>query len=141
MEHLPDAGMDHFPALRYQGFADNLVLAVEMELAILHEIFEEGGDVLRVHLAGVVRDGRGQVERAVDADTTLVDDFAGTGEFAISPTLRRDIDNHGARLHAGYHFARDQHRGLAAGDGGGGDHDIVFGQHRGHRCALTAVEI
>ena len=36
------------------------------------------------------------------------------------------------------HFARHQDGSFAAGDGGGGDHHVLFLDHRGHLLALAA---
>ena len=46
--------MDHFAAVRDQRFADDLVLAIERELAVFDQVLQERGDVLGVHLAGVI---------------------------------------------------------------------------------------
>ena len=60
---LQDAGMYDFPAPRHQRLAGDLVLQIQRQRAVLDEVLEEDGDVARVHLAGVVRDRRGQVQR------------------------------------------------------------------------------
>ena len=44
--------------------ADDLVVQVQVELSVLHEVKRGRRDVLRVHLAGVIRHRAGQVDRS-----------------------------------------------------------------------------
>src|SRR5260221_14173926 len=84
---------------------------------------------LRVHLTRVIGHGAGEIEPADDSDTVDADFFSGLGELAIAAALGSEVDNYGARRHAGDHFLGDQHgRGFARDDGGGDDH-IAFRDH------------
>ena len=62
--------------------------------------------------------------------------LAGPGQLAVAAALGGEVDDHRARLHAAHHLGGDQHRGLLAGDGGGGDHHVRLGDDRGHHLAL-----
>src|SRR3989339_1439203 len=53
----------HPSPVRHQRLTHDLVVGPGPDRAVLHQVRQEGRDVLRVHLAGVVRDGRGQVGR------------------------------------------------------------------------------
>src|SRR5262249_31119202 len=95
----------------------------------------------RVHLAGMVRDGGGQIDRPEDAYAVVLDHFARTSQFAVSAALGSDVYDNRARRHSLDHLARDEHWGFAARHGCRGDYDIVFGEHVAHCSPLTAVKL
>ncbi len=134
-------GMHHVVPVRHQRFADDLIVAVQRQLAVFDQVFQEGGDILGVHLAGVIRNGGRQIQRPVDADAALHHHFAGTRQFAVAAALGGDIHNQRAGRHARHHFRGDQDGRFLAGHGGGGDHHVLLGQHAGHGLALAPVEI
>src|ERR1035437_10595447 len=65
-QHFPHLWMHHFPALRDQRFAHDLVLSIERKLTVLDQVFEKGRDVLGIHLARVIRNGGRQIQRPHD---------------------------------------------------------------------------
>src|SRR5437870_3024071 len=136
-----DARVDHLTGVRHQSFANDFVFEVERELAVLDQVLQESCDVPGVHLAGVVRNGGGQVERAEDLDAAFLNHFSGASEFAVTATFGGDIDNQRTRGHVGGHLAGDEHGGLLAGHGGSGDDHVLLGQDVGQGLALAAVEI
>src|ERR1039457_5677398 len=118
--------MHHRTLVRHQRFADNLILAVQREPSVLNQILQKRCDILRVHLAGVIRNGRRQVQRAQDADATLFHHLAGLGQLAIASALRRDVHDQRTRRHMAYHIARDQDGRLLSGYRGSGDDDMLI---------------
>ena len=70
------------------------------QLAVLHEVEQEGGHVSRVHLAGVVGHGAGEVEPADDGDAVLHDDSPGrvSSQFPPRSAARSTITEPGAIL-------------------------------------------
>src|SRR5687768_262174 len=74
--------------------ARDLVVEIDAYVAVLHEMLQEGGDVLGVHLARVIRDRRRQVRRPENRHAVRVDDLVRPGELAVAAALRGQIDNH-----------------------------------------------
>src|SRR5208283_2537375 len=70
-----------------QRFAHDFVFAVERQPAVFHQMGEERCNIPRVHLAGVIRNGGGQVDWADDLDPVPLHRLAGRGEFAIAAAL------------------------------------------------------
>ena len=50
--------MDDLTVAQHQGLARDFVLHVELQLTLARQVLEEGRDIVRIHLAGVVRHGR-----------------------------------------------------------------------------------
>ena len=68
--------------------------------------------------------------------------FAGPRQFAVAAALGREIDDHRAGRHARRPFRAVTSIGrFPAGDGGGGDHDVLLAQHAAQQLALPAVEL
>src|SRR5437763_330976 len=84
---FPHPRMHDLALVRDESFADDLIVAIQRELTVLDQVFEKSRDVLGVHLTRVVRDCRGQVEGAEDADAVLFDGFAGLCQFAVAAAL------------------------------------------------------
>src|SRR5260370_16989911 len=89
-QHFVHARVNHFARVRHQSLADDLVLAIHVQRAILpqHHLHERG-DVRRVHLAGVERRIRGDVAGAADAAAPVHHGFAGPRSLALAPALGR----------------------------------------------------
>ena len=81
--------------------SDGFVAAVLAE-----QVHEERRDVLRVHLAGVIRHERRRIRRADDRHALVDDDLVGPRQLAVAAALRREIDDHRARRHAVDHLRR-----------------------------------
>ncbi len=87
--------------------ADDFVVEVEREGAVLDHVLQEREDVLAEHHAGVEGNRARQVHRADDRHAVDVDHLARLREVAVAAALRRHVDQHGARLHAVHHVRRD----------------------------------
>ncbi len=109
-EEFADAGVDYFTTTRDQGFADDFVLQVQLQLAVLHHVGEEGRDVARVHLTGVIGDAAGEVDGADDGDAVRRHGFSVARQFAVAAALGGQVDDHRAGRHSFDHLGRDQHR-------------------------------
>ena len=103
--------MDHFALVSDQGVAGDLIFQVQIQLAVLGQVQQKCGDVLAVHLAGVIRDRGRQVGRAQDRDAVNVDGFVGLGQLAVAASLGGQVHNYRASSHAVDHFGRDQQIG------------------------------
>ena len=66
--------------------------------------------------------------------------FAGVSQLAVSAALGGEVENHGAGGHAFYHFRGHEDRSFFAGDYGGGDYGVVFGDYFSEKFALFGVE-
>src|SRR2546422_37358 len=53
---------------------------------------QEGAHVARVHLAGVIRNGAGQIEPSDDGHSMLNDDLSRTSELAIAAARRSSAE-------------------------------------------------
>src|SRR6202167_6572142 len=124
-----------------QRAANDFVLKVQPQLAVLHQMQKKRAEVASVELAGMVRHAPGDVDPADDADAVLDHHFTGLSEFAVSAALGSQINYHGARRHARHHFPGDQHGRLLAGNHGSGDHDITFRYHASEKFPLAAVKV
>ena len=62
----------------------DLVLEIEMKGLLLDQVQQEGGKVLGVHLAGMLRDLARQVRRPEDRHAVFDDEFVGLGQFTVS---------------------------------------------------------
>src|SRR5260221_430311 len=123
LEKFAEASVDDFAGLSEEGVANDFVAGVELGLAVFDEEEKEGGEVARVHLAGVIGHGAGEVVPADDGDAVDADFFSPLGELAIAAALGSEVDDYGAGGHAGDHFLGDEHGRGFAGDDGGGDED------------------
>src|SRR5467141_2387480 len=136
-----EAGVDPCAGVREDRVANDFVGGVELQLAVFDKVDQERGEVARVHLTGVIGHGAGEIEPADDGDAVDADFFSGLGELAIAAAFRSEIDDYGTRRHAGDHFFGDQHRRGLAGNHGGGDDHVAFGDHFAEQLALLAVKI
>src|SRR5678815_1958034 len=64
--------------------ADDRVIKLQSQAAIGDEVIEEGLDVAAVHLAGMIGQRRGEIDRAEDGDPMLLHGLARTGELAVA---------------------------------------------------------
>src|SRR6266403_5170150 len=92
LEKFAEARVHYFAALGEQSFANDVVLGIDLKLAVFDHQQKKRGEVARVHLAGVVGHGAGQVIQADDGYAVDVDFFSALGEFAISAALGGQID-------------------------------------------------
>ncbi len=102
--------------LRHAGAGGDLVVPVELQLAVGREVLEQREHVARVELARVGRHRARQVEQADDRDAVDLDDLAGHGQLAVAAGLGGEVDDHRARAHAAHGRRRDQPRRGPAGD-------------------------
>src|SRR5262250_1887349 len=61
-EKLAHARIYDFAAVRQQRFAVNLIAFIDLHSAVFHQVQQESGDVFRIHLARVVRNGTREIE-------------------------------------------------------------------------------
>ena len=101
---------------------------------------QEGDDVLRVHLAGVIRNERGRVRGADDRDAIVHDRLRPAGSARSSAAFGREVDDHRSRRHRLDHFGRYELRCRASRNQRRRDDDIVAGDDFQHHLALPAVE-
>src|SRR5436309_15342363 len=125
----------------HQRFARDLVLLVDIDRAILDQMTQERSDVAGIHLAGMKRDGRRNIERPDDADPALHDRLARLSKLAVAATLGSDIYDDRAWRHAGYHLSRNQDRGFLSGHGRSGNQNVLLAHNFGQDLALLAIEI
>ena len=133
--------MHHLASVRHEGAAHDLVVPVERQLALLQHMIEEGGDVARVHLAGVEGHVRGQAERPEDGDALGAHVLAGAGQFAVAAGLGCEVDDHRAAPHAPDRVGGHEQRRRAAGHRGRADHDIALADDARELLALACVEV
>ena len=91
------------------------------------DVGKKCGEIAGVHLAGVVGNAAGQVDGTDDGDAVNFNGFSGAGEFAIAAALGGKIDDDRTGRHAFDHFGSDQHGRFLAGNHGGGNDDVAFG--------------
>ena len=72
-QRTPHPSVDDLAARREQGLAHDLIASIESELSLLHQMDEKRAQVCRIHLAGVIGNGAGEVEPADDGDAVLDD--------------------------------------------------------------------
>src|ERR1035437_7115250 len=123
-QRLDHARVDGLALMGHAGAADDLVVHVEMEGAVLDEEGEEVGDVARIELAGVAGDGDGQVERGEEGNPVVDLGFAGPGQLAVPSTGGCEVDEDGAGAHVLDGVASEEERRSTAGDLRGGDDDV-----------------
>ena len=99
------------------------------------------GDIARVHLAGVVGNGAGEIVPADDGDAVRYDFFAGLSELAISAAFGGEVNYYGTWRHALDHVGGDEQRRFCSGNHGGGNDDVAFGDYFAEKFALAAVEV
>src|SRR5208282_2401591 len=114
LEKFAHACVHYFSAVRDHGLANDLVLQVQLQLAVLHHIKKKCCDVSGVHLAGMVRNAAGEVDVADDGDAVHDHRFSGPCQFAVAPALRGEVNDDRARSHSFDHIRGDQHRRLLA---------------------------
>src|SRR3990172_41326 len=68
-------GIDTFPIPRDERLPRYLVMHIDREPPLPDEVQEERGHVFRIHLAGVVRHGRGEVDGPEHGDSVCDDRF------------------------------------------------------------------
>ena len=122
LDRFPHALVDDLAVVRDAAAGGDLVLEVEVQLALRREVLEQVRDVVRVQQAGVERHLARQVERAVDRHAVALDHLARLGQLAVAAGLGREVDDHRARPHRAHHLRGDQLRRRPAGHGGGRDH-------------------
>src|SRR3989442_10009366 len=101
---------------------------------------QEGAHVARVHLAGVIRNGAGQIEPSDDGHSMLNDDLSRTSELAIAAALAGQIDDHRPRRHARDHFLGHQNWRLLSGNDRGSDYHVAFRYNLSQEFALALVK-
>ena len=126
--------------MREESFAGDLVCPVELQLAVLDEVSDEGGHVAGVHLAGMIGNCAGDIDLAGDRDAVIDVGLAGTGQLAVSTALGSQIDDHGPWSHRVDHLASDECRGFLAGDDGRGDDDVLLGYDAAQQFTLPHIE-
>src|SRR2546428_12069406 len=104
--------------------ADDLVLEIEPQLSVLHDVPQKCREILRVHLARVPRQRAREVERAENRDAVAHDLGAGLGQLAVATRLSSEVNDDGARLHSLHRRGRDEYRRLLAWNSRGGDDDV-----------------
>src|SRR3982074_664734 len=82
-----------FTVASHHGFANDFILQVVLQLAVLHLVDKEISDVTGIHLARMVRDAAGQIDGANDRDAVFFNSFAGAREFAVSSALGSKIND------------------------------------------------
>src|SRR5262249_16277597 len=104
---------------------------IEVQMAVLDHLAQERSQVARIQLAGVNRDGGGQVQRGHDRHAIHVYGLAGFAQYAIASGRSREVYDDRPALHSGDGLFGDQQRGAAPGHGGGSDDAIgLFGLAR-----------
>src|SRR5207248_3195830 len=89
--------------------AHNLVVKVQLQLAVFDQMLEKCGQVSRVHLAGVIRHAGRPVEIADDGYAMFNRDFARLREFAVPAALAGEVHDHRTWRHTRDHFLYDIH--------------------------------
>ena len=92
---------------------------------LAQQVREERRDVLRVHLARVIRHERRRIGRPQDGDAAVHDDLVRPRQLAVAAALGRQIDDDRARRHRFHHLGRQQDRRPLAGDQRRGDDDSL----------------
>src|ERR1051326_757397 len=103
-------------------------------------MLHESRDVTGVHLAGVVWNTAGQVDFSDDSYTVYDNRFLHLGKLTVAASLGSQVEDHRARGHAFHHVFGYEDGRLFAGDYGGGNHNILFGDYVAEQLALTIVE-
>src|SRR6267378_1290851 len=102
---------------------DDVVAEIQIELAIRGEHRYESGDVLRVHLTGVISQLARDVERRDDRDVVSHHRFSRHAELAVASLLPGEVDDHRTRAHGPHRFRAHEHwRRLPRHKRGGDDH-------------------
>src|SRR3984957_1034462 len=96
-----------FPAVREARLRKYLVVPVDLQLAFIEGRLEKVQQVARVHLARVIGEIAGQIERTDDLHALVLDDFARARELTVTALLGGDVDHDRAGPHALYRGARD----------------------------------
>src|SRR3989442_1229049 len=102
--------LPHLPGVGHARVANDLVVEVEPQCAVLDELREETRDVARVHLARVVRHGARQVERPENEDADPDDLAPRLGQLTVAARLDGEVHDQRARLHRPHGVRRDQDR-------------------------------
>src|SRR5262245_47605659 len=126
---------------RDAGRRCDLVVPVELQLAFGGEVLQEGEDVARVELAGVVRHRARQVRVADDRHVLADDHLAKLCQLAVSACLGCEIDDHRAGPHRDDRGGGDQAWCGAAGDEGGRDHRVEVRQASLERLLLALLRL
>ena len=121
--------------------SDDLVVLVQLNDTVTGDVQQEAGDVGREHLAGVVRDFRGQVGGAEDHDALSDHPLVRFAQLAVSTTFGGQVDNHAAVIHPADGIGGDQDRRMPTGNRRGGDHHVTLGHHVGHQFPLPTIEL
>ena len=85
--------MDHLPLVTQESLLNDLILQIQGQLAFLQQVLEKGSDVVGVHLAGMVGEGRSDIERCQNADSVSLDRFSWLGQLTVATPFGRQIDN------------------------------------------------
>src|SRR5215510_2138771 len=119
--------------------AYDVVGEIEVQIAVLDHLAQEGSQVARIQLAGVNRDGGGQVERGHDRHAVHVYGLAGFAQYAIASGRSREVNDDRPALHSGDGLFGDQQRGAAPGHGGGGERQSVCLAWRAINSRLRSI--
>src|SRR5690606_23764705 len=103
--------MDDLAVPGYQGGSDDLIVQVQVDPAVGHQVLHKVEHVLGEHGRGAGGHGAGDVLGAVDNHTTVLLDHAAFGQLAVAALVDGDIHDAGPRLHGFYHSFGDEDRG------------------------------
>jgi hypothetical protein len=131
----------HCAALGHQRLLHDLVLAIQVEDPVLDEVLQKRRDILRVHLARVIRNRRRQIQRTENLHAVVHHGLAWPRQLAIPAALRRDVDDYRPRRHPRRHLRRDQNRSAPPRHRRRRDHDVLLRQYIAQRLPLLAIEL
>src|ERR1700722_8994750 len=106
---VPHPRVYNLSAVGNHRLADNLILRIQLQLAVFHHVKKKGHQVAGIHLARVIRHAAGKIDRADNDHPVCRYSLAGASEFAVSAALRRQVDNHRSGRHAFDHVFGNQH--------------------------------
>src|SRR3569833_3491409 len=110
---------------------EDFIVPVDLEIpALVDGRLEEVEQIARIHLAGVVAQMRGQVDRSDALHALVLDDLAGPCELAVATLLSRNIHNHRAGPHPLDHGPRNELGSRPPRDGCSCDHCVRRGNAR-----------
>ncbi len=139
-QEITDPRVDHLPLVGNECLTGDFVFRVDVQAAVLVQVEQKCRDVLRKHLAGVVRDFGRQVGWAEECHAVFDDGLIRLRQFAVSTALGGQVDNDRPGPHAADGVGGDESRRRTPGNGRGGNTDVTFGHDAGHQVALPLVE-
>ena len=118
----------------------DVALAIDLERGAAAELGQQVHDVGGEEAARRARHAAREIGDADDGDAPHDDHLAGHAGGAVSALLRREIDDHRARLHGRDHLVGQQHGRAHAGHEGGRDDDVDLGGLRAEERDLRGEE-